>query len=262
VAFREGFVEADGFRIRVMEAGEGTPLVYLHGGGGLRLSRTHELLSRRNRVIAFEMPGFGESPENVRSQSVREMALTMAAAIAALGVEKFNLMGTSFGGRVALWLASLRPEQVRALVLEAPAALGLIAGKPPWEYTPAELASYLFAHPERIDTLPPVNPTAQSKVRDLLRRLMVPPRDAELEARMREIATPTLVMFGTLDRMVPPDRGRLYKELLPNCHLVFIYDAGHLANIERPEAVAAVTEDFLEHGEAFVISRAETVIHS
>src|SRR5258708_3009164 len=58
-AFREGFVEADGFRIRYAEAGEGAPLVHLHGAGGLRLSRTHDLLAREFRVNALEMTGFG-----------------------------------------------------------------------------------------------------------------------------------------------------------------------------------------------------------
>ena len=104
-AFREGFVEADGFRIRYMEAGQGTPLVHLHGAGGMRLTRGHDLLSRHYRVIAFEMPGFGQSPENTRTQTMAELAATMAAAVSALGIDKFNLMGTSFGGKAALWLA-------------------------------------------------------------------------------------------------------------------------------------------------------------
>jgi pimeloyl-ACP methyl ester carboxylesterase len=60
--FSEGYVEADGFRIRYMEAGQGTPLVHLHGAGGLRLTPAHDLLSRQFRVVAFEMPGFGQSP--------------------------------------------------------------------------------------------------------------------------------------------------------------------------------------------------------
>ena len=58
MTFRKDFVEADGFRIRFMEAGEGTPLVHLHGAGGMRLTPAHDLLSRHYRVIAFEMPGF------------------------------------------------------------------------------------------------------------------------------------------------------------------------------------------------------------
>ena len=68
--FREGFVEADGFRIRYMEAGEGPALVHLHRAGGLRLTPAHELLSRGYRVVAFEMPGFGASAENTRTRDM------------------------------------------------------------------------------------------------------------------------------------------------------------------------------------------------
>ncbi len=122
-AFREGHVEADGFRIRYMEAGHGTPLVHLHGAGGLRLTPGHDLLSAQFRVIAFEMPGFGQSPENTRTQSMSELAATMAKAVEKLGIDSFNLMGTSFGGKTALWLALQQRERVLALVLEAPAAI-------------------------------------------------------------------------------------------------------------------------------------------
>ena len=78
---------------------------------------------------------------------------------------------------------------------------------------------------------------------------------------MRDLATPTLVLFGTLDRVMPPQMGREYKMLLPNCHLVFAYDAGHEISTDRPEAFADVVGDFLERQEAFVISRMETLIH-
>src|SRR5439155_766831 len=148
-AFRESFVEADGFRIRCMEAGDGPPLVHLHGAGGLRLSPAHDLLAKQFRVIAFEMPGFGASAENTRTQSMPGLAATMAAAAHQLG----------------------------------------------------------------------------------------------------------------LDRMIPAEIGHLYKELIPNCHLVFVYDAGHAVDAERPEAFVEVVADFLERHEAFIISRTETVIH-
>src|SRR5438132_1080331 len=147
-AFREAHVDADGFRIRYLEAGEGVPLVHLHGAGGLRLTPAHELLAHRFRVVAFEMPGFGDSPVNT---------------------------GT--------------------------------------------------------------------------------------ESRLQDLATPTLVLFGTLDRVIAPAMGRIYKDLMPNCHLVFVYDAGHAISTDRPEAFIEVVVDFLERHEAFVISRAETVIH-
>src|SRR5437763_13050605 len=79
-AFREGFVEADGFRIRYMEAGQGPALIHLHGAGGLRLSSAHDLLASEFRVIDLEMPGFGASAENTKTQSMPELAATMAAA--------------------------------------------------------------------------------------------------------------------------------------------------------------------------------------
>ncbi|HSB60248.1 MAG TPA: alpha/beta fold hydrolase, partial [Vicinamibacteria bacterium] len=123
MAFREGHVEADGFRIRYMEAGDGPPLVHLHGAGGLRVTPAHELLSERFRVIAFEMPGFGRSPENTRTRTMAELARTMAEAATQRGLASFNLMGTSFGGIAALWLAVQAPACVRGLVLAAPAAI-------------------------------------------------------------------------------------------------------------------------------------------
>jgi pimeloyl-ACP methyl ester carboxylesterase len=55
--------------------------------------------------------------------------------------------------------------------------------------------------------------------------------------------------------------GRVYKERIPSCHLVFVYAAGHAISADRPEAFAEVVVDFLERREAFVISRGQTVIH-
>lgn len=186
--FVEGHVEAGGLRIRCLEAGEGAPLVHLHGAGGLRLTAAHELLAQRFRVIALDGP------------------LPVAAA-ASLGLERYNLLGSADAGEAALRLALREPERVSALVLEAPAA-----------------------------------------------------PDPELEPRLRRLGTPTLVLFGTRDRAAP-ELGRRYKQLLPNSHLVFVYDAGHRIAADRPEAFAEVVIDFLDRHEAFVISRKNTVIH-
>lgn len=261
--FEEGYVETDGFRIRYMEAGKGTPLVHLHGAGGLRsLTPAHDMLSRQFRVIAFEMPGFGHSPENTRTQNMAELASTMGRAIENLGVNSFNLTGTSFGGKTALWLAVQQPQRVSALVLEAPAAIRPKGLQPPSSSDSAEeIARRLYAHPERLPPIPQPDPAIQEKHRRLVMRLAGPPRDADLEKRLPDLVTPTLVLFGTLDAVIPPEMGHLYKELIPNSHLVFVYDAGHAISTERPEAFTEVVADFLERHEAFVISRTETVIH-
>jgi pimeloyl-ACP methyl ester carboxylesterase len=234
--------------------------VHLHGAGGMRLAPGHDLLCRHRRVIAFEMPGFGSSPENTRTRTMAELAETMVAAVGQLGIDKFNLMGTSFGAKVALWLAVQQPARVEALVLEAPAAIRPVGSEPP-SGSPEEMARRLYAHPERLAPLSIPDPAIQAKTRALVARVRGPDRDADLETQMRRLPTPTLVLFGTLDRVIPPEMGRFYKELLPNCHLVFVYDAGHAISTERPEAFTEVTVDFLERREAFVVSRAETVIH-
>lgn len=260
MAFSESFVEADGFRIRFMEAGQGLPLVHLHGAGGMRLTRAHTLLSRQYRVIVFEMPGFGLSPVNDRTQTLRELGATMGSAVQALGIDRFNLLATSFGARVALWLALQEPERVQALVLEAPAAIRPRGHQPP-SGTPEQIARQLYAHPERAEPAKSADPEMQAKQSTLVGRLRGPDRDTDLEARLGELTTPTLVLFGTSERLMPPEMGRHYKTLLPNCQLVFVYDAGHEISTDRPEAFASVTSDFLERHEAFVINRKQTLIN-
>jgi len=184
----------------------------------------------------------------------------MAAACGKLGLDHYNLMGTSFGGKAALWLASQQPERVTGLVLESPAAIRPEGGAPP-PSSPEALSRLLYAYPERQPPAPAPDPAVLAKQQKLVSRLRGPNRDRDLETQLSQLKAPTLVVFGTRDRMIPPEMGHFYKELMPNCHLVFVYDAGHAIGAERPEAFVEVVADFLDRHEAFVISRTETVIH-
>ncbi len=260
MAFRESHVEADGFRIRTLEAGEGPALVYLHGAGGLRMSRAHDLLSTRHRVIAFEMPGFGNTPENTRTATCPDMAATMAAAVSALGIEAFDLWGTSLGAKVALWLAIQAPQRVTALVLAAPAAIRPADAKGPPSGSPEQMAQMLYAHPDRMPPLTAPDPDVAAQTRRLVMRLVGPNRDEALETRMRALETPTLAVFGTHDRVIPPEMARFYRQLLPNGHVAFLYDTAHRLDAERPEAFVEIVDDFLARHEAFVIRRTESVL--
>ena len=259
--FTEGYVEADGFRMRYSEAGQGEPLVCLHGAGGMKLYRSHELLAAQYHVIVFEVPGFGQSPANERSQSMPELALTMAQAVANLGLERFNLMGNSFGGKLALWLAVQQPERVQSLVLVAPAAIRPEGGVPPQALAPEELMARLYAHPERQAPLPPLDPAIRAKQQALVRRVMGPARDEALESRLPGLHVPVLVVFGTLDRMIPPEMGRLYCDKLPNCHLILVYDAAHEVDADRPEAFVSVASDFIQRHEGFLVNRQSGLIY-
>ena len=78
---------------------------------------------------------------------------------------------------------------------------------------------------------------------------------------MRGLEVPTLVMFGTEDRLTPPELGRHYPELLPHGHLVLVYDAAHALDADRPEAFAALVSDFLEHHGRFVVRRSSGLLY-
>jgi pimeloyl-ACP methyl ester carboxylesterase len=260
IKFTEGFVEADGFRVRYAEAGQGEPLVCFHGAGGMRLSRSHELLAERHRVIVFEVPGFGTSPVNERTSSIQELARTMAQAVENLGVNRFNLMGNSFGGRLALWLAVQYPERIQALVLAAPAAIRP-EGPGRAAVAPEDRLGLLYAHPERQPPRPRLDPAIIEKQETLLARLASPPRDPDLEGRLPGLEVPTLVLFGTLDRSIPPEMGRIYREMMPNCHLVLVYDAGHALDMDRPDAFASVVSDFLLRREGFIVTAQSGLIN-
>jgi pimeloyl-ACP methyl ester carboxylesterase len=255
-AFTDRRIRADGFEIRYADAGEGPVLVCFHGAGGLRLSPGHELLAERHRVIAFEAPGFGNSAANERSQTMTELAGAMTAAIDALGLEQFNLWGTSFGGRLALYLAVglSERERLQSLLLVSPAAI--LTGP----RVPATLER-LYVHPERRPTDGPPAPEINAKQVALVDRLIATPRDAELEAAMRELTVPTLVLFGSADEMTPAELGRHYRELLPNCQFVIVYDAGHAIDGDRPEAFAAIVTDFVERREQFVVRRESRLLY-
>ena len=118
----------------------------------------------------------------------------------------------------------------------------------------------LYAHPERVPPLPPVDPAQAARIAALTTRLRGLDREPDLEARMSGLTMPVLVVLGTRDALIPPEMGRLYKDLIPNAHLIFVYDAGHAISAERPEAFVEVVGDFLEREDAFVISRANTVL--
>jgi pimeloyl-ACP methyl ester carboxylesterase len=220
-AFTEHFIEADGLRIRYLEAGQGNPVVVLPAADGLTPSPLNNLLAQQFRVIALEIPGVGRSPVNTRSQSMRDLARTLAEAIAALGLEHYGLVSTAASTPLALWQAIDLPERVDPLVLISPVAL-----LPDGWTAPSGCA-----------------------------------RDPELERSLGDIQAATLVLFGTRDDVIPSETGRLYVERIPNCYYALVYDAGHVIEAERPEALSAAVCDFLEHRETFVVSRKNTIIN-
>lgn len=260
-AFKEDHVEVDGFRIRYWESSPSQPVgtVVVLAAMTWGLSRLRDALGQTYRVIALELPGFGESPANARSQSVQELANTVARAAAHLVSETYTLIGTSFGANVALWQTLQAPDQVEALVLISPTTILSVAG--PITGTPEDMAERLFAHPEQARNLPSVDPAIAAKEQALVQRLTGGLHDAEAERRLGEIPCATLVIFGSEDQRVAPEAPRVYRERIANSNLSFVYDAGHLIEAERPEALINAVSDYVARRETFIVGHQTGMIN-
>jgi pimeloyl-ACP methyl ester carboxylesterase len=258
--FQESSLVAEGFTIRYWEAGDGPTLVYLHPAGGPWQRAPLDRLTERFRVVQFEMPGWGDRP-NDSVGSLADLASQMAAIIAAAGIDRYHLMGTSLGGAVALHLAVQFPDRVTSLVLEAPAAFREGA-TPPDQLAAEDVLRAFRTHPERLPPfqMPPAD--AMARFWPLVTRLMAgPPVDDDLIAAMQGCAVRTLVLFGTDDGIIPPANGRTYRRHLNNSSLVYVHDAAHDIMGDRPEAFTEVAGDFLERGMAFLVPQEDTLLN-
>src|ERR1700761_4284848 len=259
--FTEGTVEVQGFTVRYFQAGEGEPLAVLHGAGGPQFSRALDFLARQRRVVLLEMPGFGEQANDVH-QAPAELAEAVAEAFAAIGIDRYQLLATSFGGGIALHVAHAHPDRVISLVLEAPAAFREGATSPA-EIAPEDMVRRFRVHPERVPAFTPPDPAVMARTWPLVERLLGsrPEFDQEPPDRLPEGDIPTLVLFGDRDGIVPAENGRTYRRLMPNCSYVLVHDAAHDIQGDRPEAFADVAGDFLARGWQFLLPEQSTLIN-
>jgi pimeloyl-ACP methyl ester carboxylesterase len=259
--FTEHEVEAGGFRIRYYAAGDGDPVIVLHGAGGVHLTPALAMLAEGFRVVPVELPGWG-AERNERSQSLDDLAETVAAVAAAIGHERYHLLGTSLGGAVALHLALLHPEQITSMVLEGPAQFR-VGSRPPVNLSPEETVRAFRVHPDRDPVWEPPNPEDQQRYWPVVERVLVstPDYDEDVARRMTECPVRTLVLFGTRDGVIPPDNGRTYRRLLPNSSLEYVYDAAHAIQADRAEAFVDVVSDFLRRGMLYLIPDQDTIIN-
>jgi pimeloyl-ACP methyl ester carboxylesterase len=240
MVYAERRVNVGDHELFYLEAGDGEPLVWLHGGSGVHPSAGTDLLTRRFHVVAPEMPGFGSSLERATAASFDELSEEVADAIQTIGLTEYVLHGTSFGGATALHLALNHPERVARLILEAP-----VAFRPPG-WTPPDLETVrrgLFRHPERARRVE-IDPAVVLRQREFVARLSTAVDRDALTTRLRDMHVPTLVMFGEADTLVPPELAGMYCDPAPDCTLVLIRDAAHVISSDQPEAYARAIGEF------------------
>lgn len=232
--------------------GEGRPLLHLHPAGGVRWTRVLEGLAASHQLHVPVMPGFDGRPAHPQLASMSSLAKLVGEFIDKAIGGPCDVIGHSFGGWLACWLALERPDLVDHLVLESPAGFRRGAGGLPAD--PQALNRALFAHPEKM-------PPSHKPVEIEAANRQAPARyhqgkaaDEELIAKIGGLDKMTLIVQGTADPVVPKEAVQLLKSLLPRAYLVYVWDAAHGLEVDQPERTLAVVNDFLTQSEAFVVN--------
>jgi pimeloyl-ACP methyl ester carboxylesterase len=241
-------------KIRVFEAGEGAPLVFLHGAGGLTEDSPFlAALARRWHVHAPLLPGYGDSEGAESLRDMLDVTLHTFDVVDALGLERPTLVGHSMGGMIAAEMAAVAPREVERLGLIAPAGLWLDAHPVPdlFSKLPHELPALLFHDAEfgeRIMTAGANFDDPQSLEAFVIRntrqlamagKLLFPIPDRGLEDRLYRIRAKTVLIWGESDRVIPPAYGDVFRRGIARAELIRIPAAGHMVIVEQPDAVVA-----------------------
>jgi pimeloyl-ACP methyl ester carboxylesterase len=253
----ESIVELRGgmFKIRVMSAGDGDPIVFLHGGGGLVWDPLVDALSNSYRVIAPEHPGAGFSQGLEHVEDLWDLVLYYNELFDALGLQSPIIIGHSFGGMVGAEIASTNPDRVSKLVLIAPVGLWH-DDYPVVDFSavpPPELPALLFADPNGpIPTsMPAPDPNdlegalrASLTVASIL-QFVWPLPDKGLRKRLYRLRAPTLIVWGTKDALANVAYADMFKAAIADSRVELIEGSGHLPQIEHAEPTIAAVKKFL-----------------
>jgi 4,5:9,10-diseco-3-hydroxy-5,9,17-trioxoandrosta-1(10),2-diene-4-oate hydrolase len=281
----EHTVSVAGKSIFIAEAGSGAPVVMLHGGGpgasGVsNYSRNIDALAEHFRVIVPDMPGYGRSAKGVdQSDPFGYLADTIRGLIDELGLATAHVIGNSYGGAAALRMALDTPVRVGKLILMGPGGIGTTRSAPTAglksllsyysgtgpsrDKLAAFIRNYLVydgasvpdsliearytasVDPEVVADPPLRRPSGPMAVRTLWRM------DLTRDRRLKQLATPTLVLWGRDDQVNRPAGGPMLANLMPNADLVMTSRTGHWMQWERADLFNKVAVDFLSESSVF-----------
>ncbi|MEE8555255.1 MAG: alpha/beta fold hydrolase [bacterium] len=253
----ERTVEVNGRPCRVWEAGEGEPLGYLAGLGGLpKWPPILDKLAAKRRVIAPSLPGYPGSLGHDLLDDQFDWALAAEALLRGAGLEGADLVGVSVGGALAAEVAAIWPAMVRRLVLLAP--FGIFDEAEPvadvFAVRPKNLAQLLCADPAKFAALIEPHEGAddietkveQARAAEAAARMLWPLGDTRLVKRLPRIVQPTLILWGSEDRVIPPSYAHRFAEAISGqTEVQAIPGAGHLADLDAPGAVSEAVLGFV-----------------
>lgn len=261
-------IDALGINTSYLEGGSGEPVIMLHGSGpgvSAVANWQHNIptLSHRFRILAPDIVGFGdtERPEDV-TYSLRTWTDHVWAFLDAHGIEKTAIVGNSLGGRIALQMATDRPARITKMVLMGAPGVGMTpteglaalrAYEPTHEAMRDLLRNYFAVNPAMItDDLVAIRYQASitNGAYEAYRAMFFDPRHAGAqlgitEDEVRAITTPTLLVHGREDKVVPLHVSITMLGLLPNADLHVFSACGHWTQIERADEFSALVSDYL-----------------
>jgi pimeloyl-ACP methyl ester carboxylesterase len=241
--------------IQVLEAGDGEPLVFLHGEGGIAADSPFlAALAQGWHVFAPLLPGYGLSSGAETLRDMLAVTLHSFDVLDALGLDRPVLVGHSMGGMIAAEMAALAPRAVERLGLIAPMGLWLDAHPVPdlFSALPRELPGLLFDDPESGERMMTAGRDfADPKVLEafvignarqlaMASKLLFPIPDRGLAERLYRIRAKTLIVWGEHDRLIPPAYGDAFCRGIAGAELITLPAAGHMVIVEQPETVATV----------------------
>lgn len=239
-------------------AGSGRPLLYLHPAGGARWSAVLDGLAASHALYLPVAPGFDGTKAHPSLKSIRDLAALYGEFIDAVVLKDntgtCDLMGYSFGGWVAAWLAVLSPGRIEQLVLECPAGFRPADAPPPVTDAAARLKA-LYLYPDKLDPAAPQVAFEAGNRAAYGAYTQGKSRDEDLIARLGEIDKLTLIVHGTSDGIVPEASSQFLRRAIRHSYLSYIWDAAHAIENDQPERMLALVDGFLKRSEAFIVNR-------
>jgi pimeloyl-ACP methyl ester carboxylesterase len=261
---RESFVATPHGTFHVEEAGSGPPVLFVHGGTASAREWRPVLpaLGARARCVAMDRLGCGLSDRSAGGYGRDHLTASLLALADALGFDRFGVVGQSYGGFWALSLAFAAPERVSGLVLvnaaggpaseqelaerRARSGADPAAPAPSAEEMVERTVGWIFADAARVPA------GFRDDLRWQVERAAPGQREAgrdgiERMARERydRIACPTLVVWGEVDPLLPPEMGQRLAHAIPGARYVGLPGCGHTCQVECPDAFVAAVGPFV-----------------
>lgn len=251
---RDTYVEVNGERLHLFDAGAGETVLFLHGAGGANWYPLLEKLSQTRHVLAPEHPGFGGSQIPDWMMSVGDLAFFYLDVLEKLDLKNVHLVGHSLGGWTAAEIAIRSTARLKSLSLLAPA--GVRSPEVPFGdiflWSPEEHARHSFHDPKlieaRIKQLAETDPDITLQNRAASARLAWNPRlnNPQLTYWLHRIDVPTLFIWGKEDAICPLACAEPFMKPIKGAELYTLSETGHALHTERPSEVATKLNAFFD----------------